>query len=97
MKLELEEISWTVYLNPISANVWFVLIIVAILLAIVLSGIEKLKPLINNNYDKIEILTNFLSHFWIAFKSNFGGKPAALHKTTSYQGCFTQVEKNCPI
>ena len=91
--VELEETSWTVYLNPISTNVWLVLTFVAILIAIVLSGIEKLRPLINNNYDNIEILANFLKHFWIAFKSNFGGKPASLHKTTSYQGCSAQVDK----
>ena len=39
------EVSWTVYLNPMSTNLWFMLVCVAVLTAIVLSGIEKLMPL----------------------------------------------------
>ena len=82
---ELEEVAWTIYLNPISTNLWLILICVAIMIAIVLSVIEKLLDLSTLNQRYMISLKKFIGHFWIAFKSNFGGKPASVHKINSYQ------------
>ena len=82
---DIEEVAWTVYLNPISTNLWLILIFVAIIIAIVLSAIEKLLNLSTLNQSYMISLKNFISHYWIAFKSNFGGKPASVHKINSYQ------------
>ena len=82
---ELEEVAWTIYLNPISTNLWLILICVAIMIAIVLSVIEKLLDLSTLNQSYMISLKKFIGHFWIAFKSNFGGKPASVHKINSYQ------------
>ena len=79
------EVSWTTYLNPISTNLWLMLVSVAILVAIVLSGIEKLMPLSKLKHSHMITLISFISHCWIAIKSNFGGKPASVHKNNSYQ------------
>ena len=79
------EVSWTTYLNPISDNLWLMLVCVAILVAIVLSGIEKLMPLSKLKHSHMITLKSFISHCWIALKSNFGGKPASVHKNNSYQ------------
>ena len=80
-----EEVTWTVYLNPMSTNLWLMLIFVAILIAIVLSAIEKLLSLTRLNQTYMISLKNFISHYWIALKSNFGGKPSSVHKNNSYQ------------
>ena len=53
--------------------------------AIVLSGIEKLMPLSKLKHSHMITLKSFISHYWIALKSNFGGKPASVHKNNSYQ------------
>ena len=82
---ESEEVAWTIYLNPISTNLWLILICVAIMIAIVLSVIEKLLHLSTLNQSYMISLKNFIGHFWIAFKSNFGGKPASVHTINSYQ------------
>ena len=83
--VDMVEVSWTTYLNPISTNLWLMLVCVAILIAIILSGIEKLMPLSRLNYSHMVTLKSFISHYWIALKSNFGGKPASVHKNNSYQ------------
>ena len=83
--VDMVEVSWTTYFNPISTNLWLMLVFVAILIAIVLSGIEKLMPLSKLKYTRMIMLKHFISHYWIAFKSNFGGKPALVHKNNSYQ------------
>ena len=83
--VDMVEVSWTTYLNPISTNLWLMLVCVAILIAVVLSGIEKLMPLSKLKHSHMITLKSFTSHYWIAFKSNFGGKPASVHKNNSYQ------------
>jgi hypothetical protein len=83
--VDMVEVSWTTYLNPISINLWLMLVCVAILIAIILSGIEKLMPLSRLKYSHMITLKSFISHYWIALKSNFGGKPASVHKNNSYQ------------
>ena len=57
-KLEDEEISWTVYLNPISHDLWVMLVIVSLTIAFVLSIIEKHSEKFNQN--PMFQLNNFL-------------------------------------
>ena len=83
--IDMVEVSWTTYLIPISIDLWLMLVCVAILIAIILSGIEKLMPLSKLKYSHMITLKSFISHCWIALKSNFGGKPASVHKNNSYQ------------
>ena len=83
--VDMVEVSWTTYLNPISTNLWLMLVCVAILIAIILSGIEKLMPLSKLKHSHMITLKSFISHRWIALKSNFGGKLASVHKNNSYQ------------
>lgn len=86
--IEEEEISWTVYFNPISINAWLMLIFMALLLSIALSGIEKAKEIHYKSYIFNDIVINFLSHFWVTFKSNFGGKPAMIHVKLESELCL---------
>ena len=76
-KLEDEEISWTVYLNPISAGVWMTLIFVSIIIALILSVIDQLFGKPSHNH-KLQFIS-FMISFWIAFKANFGGKPSVIN------------------
>ena len=79
-----EEISWTVFLNPISRNLWIMLIFAAIIIAFILSIIEKSLEKLNQNY--MIQFTNLMITLWITFKANFGGKPSKINaKTNAYQ------------
>ena len=81
---EEEEISWTVYLNPISNDLWVTLVIVSLIIACVFSIIEKHSKKFHQNH--IFHLNNFLIKSWIAFKANFGGKPSSVNsKTNAYR------------
>ena len=81
-KVEDQEISWTVYLKPISANLWLMLVFVAIVISIVLTSIEKW---INKSQSQKLFFKNLLTNLWIALKANFGGKPGSIIKNNSYQ------------
>ena len=74
-------ISWTIFLNPLSYDVWIALILVGTVIAFILTGIEKLFGLTNGNCYFIECLKNF----WIAMKANAGGKPSSVPKNNAYQ------------
>ena len=81
-KVEDQEISWTVYLKPISANLWLMLVFVAIVISIVLTSIEKW---INKSQSQKLFFKNLLTNLWIALKANFGGKPGSIIKNNAYQ------------
>ena len=80
-----EEISWTVYLNPLSTDLWTTIVFVAIFIAIILSGIEKYMSLCSMESSPILFFSNLLGNFWIALKANVGGKPSSVHKNKTYQ------------
>ena len=81
-KVEDQEISWTVYLKPISTKLWIMLVFVATVIAIVLTIIEKW---INKSQSHKILFMNLLINLWIAFKANFGGKPGSIIKNNAYQ------------
>ena len=71
-RIENEAFSWTAYLNPLSMELWLILIIVSILTSSFLTIIERF--FIKSITEKLPIF-NFLKNLWVAFKANFGGKP----------------------
>ena len=81
-KVEDQEISWTVYLKPISTKLWIMLVFVAIVISIVLTSIEKW---INKSQSQKLFFKNLLTNLWIALKANFGGKPGSIIKNFAYQ------------
>ena len=71
-RIENEALSWTAYLNPLSMELWLLLIIVSILTSSFLTIIERF--FIKSITEKLPILI-FLKNLWVALKANFGGKP----------------------
>ena len=81
-KVEDQEISWTVYLKPISTKLWIMLVFIALVIAIFLTIIEKW---INKTQSHKLLFKNLLMNLWIALKANFGGKPGSIIKNNAYQ------------
>ena len=77
-KVEDQEISWTVYFNPMSTNLWVTLLFLAIVIASILTMIEKL---ISKYQGHLILLTNL----WSAVKANFGGQPGIMIKNNAHQ------------
>ena len=71
-RIENEALSWTAYLNPLSMELWLILIIVSLITSSFLTIIERF--FIKSITEKLPIF-NFLKNLWVAFKANFGGKP----------------------
>ena len=67
-----EEITWTTFLYPLRADLWIAMIITALILAIFWTLIERL---IVGPLGKIFYFIEYIKHFWIAIKTNFGGEP----------------------
>ena len=68
-RIENEALSWTAYLNPLSMELWLILIIVSLITSSFLTIIERF--FIKSITEKLPILKNL----WVALKANFGGKP----------------------
>ena len=77
-----QEISWTVYLKPISTKLWIMLVFIALVIAIFLTIIEKW---INKTQSHKLLFKNLLMNLWIALKANFGGKPGSIINNNAYQ------------
>ena len=71
-RIENEALSWTAYLNPLSMELWLILIIVSLITSSFLTILERF--FIKSITENLPIF-NFLKNLWIAFKANFGGKP----------------------
>ena len=81
-QVEDQEISWTVYLKPISTKLWIMLVFIALVIAIFLTIIEKW---INKTQSHKLLFKNLLMNLWIALKANFGGKPGSIINNNAYQ------------
>ena len=75
-----EEVSWKTFLNPLSNTLWVTLLIIAVVISCLLTGIE-----IMFTSKKLSCFSIFTSNLWIAFKANFGGKPSFVHKSFTLQ------------
>ena len=71
-RIENEAFSWTAYLNPLSMELWLILIIVSLITSSFLTILERF--FIKSITEKLPIF-NFLKNLWVVFKTNFGGKP----------------------
>ena len=69
-------------MNPLSDELWITLLIVAVVIAFLLTSIEKM--FISKYSSCLPICT---TNLWVAFKANFGGKPpfALAHKSVTLQ------------
>ena len=81
-QVEDQEISWTVYLKPISTKLWIMLAFIALVIAIFLTIIEKW---VNKTQSHKLLFKNLLMNLWIALKANFGGKPGTIISNNAYQ------------
>ena len=78
--IETEKVSWRTFLNPLSNELWITILIIAVVISCLLTGIELM---FNSNYSScLPICT---SNLWVAFKANFGGKPSFVHKSFTLQ------------
>ena len=62
-KTEDEELSWKAYINPFSNEMWLLIIVTAIILAFVLTFIEKI---FNKNGIGFVMILDVLGNFWVA-------------------------------
>ena len=75
-----EEVSWKTFLNPLSNTLWVTLLIIAVVISCLLTGIE-----IMFTSKKLSCFSICTANLWIAFKANFGGKPSFVHKSFTLQ------------
>ena len=78
---EEEAISWHAYINPFSNEMWFMLLIVAIVISFGLTIVEKIFC----SEEKGFVLIHYSKNLWVALKSNAGGKPNNILKQATYQ------------
>jgi hypothetical protein len=79
--IEDEALSWTVYLNPFSNDMWLVLVLVSLVISFFLTLIERLLSSKDQGFAPLIFLTNL----WVAIKANAGGKPSKLQKNTVHR------------
>ena len=75
-----EEVSWKTFLNPLSNTLWVILLIIAVVISCLLTGIETMFT-----SKKLSYFPICTTNLWIAFKANFGGKPSFVHKSFTLQ------------
>ena len=75
-----EEVSWKTFLNPLTNTLWVTLLIIAAVIACLLTGIETMFT-----SKKSSCFSICTSNLWVAFKANFGGKPSFVHKSFTLQ------------
>ena len=79
--IEDKPLSWTVYLNPFSNEMWLVLFLVSVVISLFLTSIEKWFCINDQEFTP----KNYLTNLWVALKANAGGKPSKLQKNTIHQ------------
>ena len=73
-------ISWRVFLDPLSHQVWIYLLLVAMLISFILTFIEKKFNLTDETY-----FVSYLKNLWISIKANIGGKPSSTQKNSAHR------------
>ena len=68
--IETEEVSWRTFLNTLSDELWITILIIAVVISCLLTGIELMF-----NYNYSSCLPTCTTNLWVALKANFGGKP----------------------
>ena len=78
--IEGQAISWTTFLNPLSNDMWLMLVIVAVIIACALTFIETFFGLTNQRF----CFADYLKNFWVAIKANVGGEHSSVNTSTIY-------------
>ena len=80
-EVEEEMINWAIFIHTFSTSLWIVLIFVAIIMAIILTSVERYFGSKYENY----LVTHYVKNLWIASKANFGGKASSITKRNSHE------------
>ena len=62
--------SWRTFLNPLSDELWITILIIAVVISCLITGVELMF-----NYNYSSCLPTCTTNLWVAFRANFGGKP----------------------
>ena len=82
IKLEDEDVSWKLFLDPISTKSWMVILAVSATISCALMLIERFHF---GTMGKNGFVLKYLENFWIAIKANLGGKPSSKLNINSYK------------
>ena len=80
--LEGQAISWSTFSNPFYIDMWLMILAVAVLIASILTLIEKLYG--GQIIGESLCLANYLKNLWVALKSNLGGEHSSAIKNLIY-------------
>ena len=76
--LEGQAISWSTFANPFYIDMWITILAVAVIIAGILTFIEKLHGGLPSG------IADYLKNLWVALKSNFGGEHSSVIKSVIY-------------
>ena len=76
-----EEISWTVFLSLFSNDIWIALITMALIIASLLTIVDKIFHLEPHKF----FFINYLANLWVALKANIGGKPNSIRQNNTHK------------
>ena len=80
--LEGQAISWSTFSNPFYIDMWLMILAVAVIIASILTFIEKIHGGVTNG--KSLCFADYLKNLWVALKSNFGGEHSSVIKSLIY-------------
>ena len=75
-------ISWSTFLNPFYIDMWLMILGVAVIIASILTFIEKFHGGLTSG--KSSCFTDYLKNLCVALKSNFGGEHSSVIKSLIY-------------
>ena len=80
--VEGQAISWTTFSNPFYIDMWLMILAVAVIIASILTFIEKLQG--GRSCGKSLCFADYLKNLWVALKSNLGGEHSSVIKNFIY-------------
>ena len=80
--LEGQAISWSTFSNPFYIDMWLMILAVAVIIASILTFIEKIHGGVTNG--KSLCFADYLKNLWVALKSNFGAEHSSVIKSVIY-------------
>ena len=79
--IEEQATSWTTFIHPFSADLWFTIIIVALIMAGFLTCIGQFF----SKSDQTYCFKEYPKNVWMSVKTNFGGEPVLLHENAVFK------------
>ena len=80
--LEDDNISWRLFLDPISTKSWLIILMISATISCALLLIERLH--FGSLHQNLFVI-KYLESFWVAIKANLGGKPSSKVNIDSYK------------